>query len=93
MTATLPVRSRPRQSSGCAGSRARSATHLVLDHLDSLRSETMISGGSSDTDETALAVEPNGRPWPSTAVTTVTPVAKCPIVARSCPGSTVAIRV
>ena len=42
----------------------------------------MTSGGSSDTELSALTVIPNGRS-PSSAVTTVTPVTKWPITRRN----------
>ena len=41
------------------------------------------SGGSRDSDATALAVVPTGEPLESTDVITVTPVAKCPMASRS----------
>ena len=41
----------------------------------------MTSGGSSDTELSALTVMPNGRS-PSSAVTTVTPVTKWPMTLR-----------
>ena len=44
--------------------------------------QTRISGGSRDSELTALAVVPTGWPSASTEVTTVTPVAKWPIAWR-----------
>src|SRR5580692_790019 len=44
--------------------------------------QTRISGGSRDSELTALAVVPTGSPSGPTEVTTVTPVAKCPIACR-----------
>ena len=48
---------------------------------------TSTSGGSSETEAKELAVKPRGRPSPSTAVTTVTPVMKQPKARRSSSGS------
>src|SRR5450631_4005297 len=45
--------------------------------------QTRTSGGSSDSEVTALAVVPTGWPSASTDVTTVTPVAKRPIASRN----------
>src|SRR5690242_15562153 len=45
--------------------------------------QTRTSGGVSDSEVTALAVVPTGWPSASTEVTTVTPVAKCPIASRN----------
>src|SRR5882672_10886655 len=44
---------------------------------------TSTSGGSSETEVNELAVKPRGRPAPSIAVTTVTPVTKQPNARRS----------
>jgi hypothetical protein len=49
----------------------------------SSRRHTSTSGGESDTELTALAVEPSGRPSGPAVVTTVTPVANRPMTARS----------
>ena len=54
----------------------------------SLSKHTSTSSGSSDSEQTALAVIPTGPSGPR-AVTTVTPVAKRPMTARKCSGSTV----
>ena len=43
---------------------------------------TITSGGSSETELSAFTVIPNGRS-PSSAVTTVTPVTKCPSTRRN----------
>jgi len=48
----------------------------------------MTSGGWSDSEVTALAVVPTGLPSASIEVTTVTPVAKCPIALRNCAADT-----
>ena len=48
-----------------------------------LSTQTRTSGGSSETEETALAVSPAGCPCASRVVTTVTPVAKCPMTRRN----------
>src|SRR5882672_3937679 len=48
---------------------------------------TSTSGGSSETEVNELAVKPRGRPSPSIAVTTVTPVTKQPSARRSSSGS------
>src|SRR5579863_7995072 len=45
--------------------------------------QTSSSGGSSDSDVTALAVVPTGSPSSPIEVTTVTPVAKCPMASRN----------
>ena len=57
---------------------------LMADRVALLRSkQTSTSGGSSESDVTAFAVVPTGSPSGPTEVTTVTPVAKCPIASRS----------
>ncbi len=48
---------------------------------------TSTSTGLTDTEHTALAVSPHGSPSPRTVVTTVTPLAKCPITRRNSIGS------
>jgi hypothetical protein len=45
--------------------------------------QTNSSGGSSDSDVTALAVVPTGSPSSPIEVMTVTPVAKCPMASRN----------
>ena len=50
----------------------------------------MTSGGSSDTELSALTVIPNGRS-PSSAVTTVTPVTKWPMTCRKVSESMAAV--
>ncbi len=45
--------------------------------------QTRMSGGSSDSELTALAVVPTGSPSGPTEVTTVTPVAKWPMARRN----------
>ena len=54
---------------------------------DSLSNATSRSSGSSDSEQTALAVIPTG-PSGDPAVTTVTPVAKCPMTERKRSGPT-----
>jgi len=41
--------------------------------------QTRTSGGTSETEQTAVAVSPRGCPWRSVVVTTVTPAASDPI--------------
>jgi hypothetical protein len=53
--------------------------------------QTSSRGGSSDSDVTALAVVPTGSPSSPTEVTSVTPVAKCPIVSRNSAAETPAV--
>ena len=45
--------------------------------------QTRTSGGSSDSEVTALAVVPTGSPSAPTEVITVTPVAKWPMACRN----------
>ena len=45
--------------------------------------QTRMSGGSRDSEQTALAVVPTGSPSGPTEVTIVTPVAKCPTAWRN----------
>ena len=59
---------------------------------DSSRRQASTSGGRSETELTALAVVPNGRPSGSRVVITVTPVANIPIAPRSRSASTPAMR-
>jgi hypothetical protein len=56
---------------------------MALSVVLSLSKQTSTSGGSSDSEVTALAVVPTGSPPSPTDVTTVTPVAKCPITWRN----------
>src|SRR5580693_10205795 len=57
---------------------ARTDSRVLLDNSK----QTRISGGSSDSELTALAVVPTGWPSASTVVTMVTPVAKWPIACQ-----------
>src|SRR5215207_5096804 len=71
---TLTAKRRLASIASCVGSR--------------LSMQTSSSTGSSDSEQTALAVIPAGRPW-YVVVTTVTPVAKWAIASRKAISSTV----
>src|SRR3989338_3112787 len=65
----------------------RAAALMVLWNSACKPTQTKRSGGSSETDESALAVIPAGRPLGSSAVTTVTPVANRPSSCRNWVGA------
>src|SRR6478672_8536998 len=65
----------------------RSVSRTTLSVRAVLSKHTSSSSGSSDSEQTALAVIPTG-PSPEVAVTTVTPVAKVPITDRKRSGPT-----
>ena len=69
---------------------ARPARRLRTGHVDEVRAgEKLISGGSSDSEPNDWQVNPIGPSSPA-AVTTTTPVAKCPRTSRIAAPSTAA---
>jgi hypothetical protein len=67
-----------------------SAARIRGQLVDAFDGAMAISGGSSDSETKLWQVKPTGcEPW--IAVTTVTPVAKCPITSRSAPASGVMV--